>query len=116
MTLPILAMVMAPESVSTTLQSGSSTMASMTSKASPSERPLKAVLRHAAEEVGEGGDLVEVEALEGDEAVVSGRRGTRDGRSSEDSTTKAAKAQRNDLERGSPSSLTGIHTGININI
>ncbi len=43
MTFPILAMVMAPERVSTTLQSGSFTMASVTSKASPRLRPLKAV-------------------------------------------------------------------------
>src|SRR5262245_21015778 len=43
MTLPIFAIVMAPESVSTTLQSGSFTIASSTSKASPSERPLNAV-------------------------------------------------------------------------
>src|SRR6266508_3083246 len=55
MTLPILAMVMAPESVSTTLQSGSRTMARVTSRASPSERPLKAVFaiarRREAKEV-----------------------------------------------------------------
>src|SRR6185369_5716279 len=44
MTLPILAMVMAPDRVRTTLQPGSSTMASETSRASPSVRPLKAVL------------------------------------------------------------------------
>ena len=43
MTLPILAMVMAPDSVITTLQSLSSTMASITSKASPRLRPLNAV-------------------------------------------------------------------------
>src|SRR6266496_139919 len=43
MTFPILAMVMAPERVSTTLQSGSRTMARVTSRASPSARPLKAV-------------------------------------------------------------------------
>ena len=43
MTLPILAIVMAPESVSTTLQSGSFTIATVTSSASPSERPLNAV-------------------------------------------------------------------------
>src|SRR5262245_8207723 len=42
-TRPILAMVMAPERVRTTLQSGSFTMASVTSKASPRLRPLKAV-------------------------------------------------------------------------
>src|SRR6185436_9097480 len=44
MTLPIFAMVMAPESVSTTLHSGSWTMASRTSRASPRLRPLNAVL------------------------------------------------------------------------
>ena len=43
MTLPILAMVMAPERVRTTVQSGSFTMATVTSRASPSDRPLKAV-------------------------------------------------------------------------
>ncbi len=42
-TLPIFAMVMAPDSVSTTLQSGSFTMATVTSRASPRDRPLKAV-------------------------------------------------------------------------
>ena len=40
---PIFAIVIAPDSVSTTLQSGSFTIASVTSSASPSERPLKAV-------------------------------------------------------------------------
>ncbi len=44
MTLPIFAMVIAPESVRTTVQSGSFTMAVVTSRASPSERPEKAVL------------------------------------------------------------------------
>ena len=43
MTLPIFAIVIAPDSVSTTLQSGSFTIATVTSRASPSERPLKAV-------------------------------------------------------------------------
>ncbi len=43
MTLPILAMVMAPERVRTTLQSGSFTMATVTSRASPSDRPPNAV-------------------------------------------------------------------------
>jgi hypothetical protein len=43
MTLPIFAIVMAPDSVSTTLQSGSFTMATVTSRASPRDRPLKAV-------------------------------------------------------------------------
>ena len=43
MTLPIFAMVMAPDRVSTTLQSGSFTMATVTSRASPRDRPLKAV-------------------------------------------------------------------------
>jgi hypothetical protein len=43
MTLPIFAIVIAPERVSTTLQSVSRTMSSVTSSASPSERPLKAV-------------------------------------------------------------------------
>ena len=68
--MPILAMVMAPESVSTTLQSWSRAMASVTSNASPSERPLNAVLRHGAQQVGEGLHPVEVEALQRDEAVV----------------------------------------------
>ena len=43
MTLPILAMVMAPERVRTTLQSGSLTMARVTSRASPRLRPENAV-------------------------------------------------------------------------
>src|SRR5262245_5232931 len=43
MTLPILAMVMAPDSVSTTLHFGSFTIAAVTSSASPRLRPLKAV-------------------------------------------------------------------------
>ena len=43
MTLPILAMVIAPDSVITTLQSGSFTIAVTTSRASPRLRPLKAV-------------------------------------------------------------------------
>ena len=43
MSLPIFAIVMAPESVSTIWQSGSLTIATVTSKASPSERPLNAV-------------------------------------------------------------------------
>src|SRR5262245_42187048 len=43
MTLPILAIVIAPESVSTTLQSASLTIATVTSSASPRARPLKAV-------------------------------------------------------------------------
>ena len=44
MTLPILAMVMAPDRVSTTMQSGSFTIAVVTSRAWPRERPQKAVL------------------------------------------------------------------------
>src|SRR5206468_10553891 len=42
-TLPILAIVIAPERVSTTRQPGSLTMAVVTSRASPRLRPLKAV-------------------------------------------------------------------------
>ena len=52
MTFPILAMVMAPESVSTTLQSGSRTMARVTSNASPRARPPKAVLDMARSKPG----------------------------------------------------------------
>ncbi len=42
-TRPILATVMAPETVTTMVQSGSSAMAERTSKASPNSRPPKAV-------------------------------------------------------------------------
>ena len=44
MTFPIFAMVIAPERVRTTVQSGSFTIEVVTSRASPSERPEKAVL------------------------------------------------------------------------
>ena len=69
MTLPILAMVMAPERVRTTVQSGSFTMATVTSRASPRDRPLKAVFDMARRREEKELDLVEVEALECDEPV-----------------------------------------------
>ena len=71
MTLPIFAMVMAPDSVSTTVQSGSFTIAVVTSSASPSERPPKAVFDMALRRPGERLHLVEVEALERDQAVLA---------------------------------------------
>src|SRR5437762_11713350 len=43
MNLPVFAIVIAPESVRTTLQAGSLTIAAVTSSASPRLRPLKAV-------------------------------------------------------------------------
>src|SRR4029453_651921 len=57
---PILAIVIAPDSVNTTLQSGSLTIATVTSSASPSDRPQQA---------GERLHLVQIEALECDEPV-----------------------------------------------
>ena len=77
MTLPILAMVMAPESVSTTLQSGSFTMASVDVEGLAQAAPAEGGLGHRRAAGRRRSDLVEVEALERRPGRRDVRRGTR---------------------------------------
>ena len=71
MTLPILAMVMAPDRVSTTLQSGVVHHGQRDVQGLAQRAPAEGGLGHPAQQAGERRDLVEVEALEGDEAVLT---------------------------------------------